>query len=163
MGMTPTTYTVHNLAVELGRDVRLVQRALAGVPPDELVGKRRRWRLTTALAALEAHGAIKGARSNETAPSSSGLGQVLDELEHAAADLQAAIDMLRAEKSVARRRAKAKVIGPLLTRYQEVLDRSGEMLPPNLAALTKAARSEILGEALAEIAAVLALDFDRCA
>ena len=87
----------------------------------------------------------------------------MDELEQAAANLQAALDVLRAERSVARRRAKAKVIGPLLTKYQEVLDRSAEMLPPNLAALTRAARGEMLGEALAEVAALLALDFDRCA
>jgi len=47
MGMTPTTYTVHNLAVELGRDVRLVQRALAVSRLTSWSAKRRRWRLTT--------------------------------------------------------------------------------------------------------------------
>jgi hypothetical protein len=72
-------------------------------------------------------------------------------------------DRLKAERSIAKRRAKATAVGPMLVRLKETLDRSAEPMPPNLAALTRAARSEILGEALAEIAAVLDLDFDRCA
>jgi hypothetical protein len=155
MGMTPTTYTVHNLAVELGRDVRLVQRALAGVPPDELVGKRRRWRLVTALSALEAHGAIKGARSNGSRGNGSALDQVLDALERAAFDLQSALDELAAEPNIRKRRDRAKTVGPLLVALGEALDASGEVLSPHMRELTRPYRDQLRATAAGAVLSTL--------
>jgi hypothetical protein len=173
----PQTYSIPAIARELQCDARRVRRALSGVPADATThAGGRRWHMQTAKSALRRHGHnLTGSgvpRNGDSSSRGSGgrgngggsdLDRALDALEHIAADLQAALDGLKAERSIAKRRAKAKTIGPLLIKYREALDRSAEMLPPNLAALTRAARGEMLGEALAEIAAVLALDFDRCA
>ena len=162
----PQTYSIPAIARELQCDARRVRRALSGVPADATThAGGRRWRMQTAKSALRRHGHnLTGSGVPRNGDSSSNGGsQVLDELEDVAADLHSMPDGLKAERSIAKRRAKATAVGPMLVRLKETLDRSAEPMPPNLAALTRAARSEILGEALAEIAAVLDLDFDRCA
>ena len=157
-----TTYTLRGLSRQLSLDVRYLQRALLDTAPDEIHGTRRRWLLATAKAAIAAHG------HNQTGPggyngSNGNRVDGLVELERSAIDLQGMIDRLKGEKNLKARRAMAKEIGPALIRFQQTLNTSAAVLPPSLRELTQATRAEILGEALAEVAALLALDLDRCA
>jgi hypothetical protein len=160
MAMVAQLHTLHGLAVELGRDVRLLQRALAGVPPDDASGKHRRWRLTTALAALEAHGhvGVAGTRNGSSSKNGGDLDRSLDDLERAARQLEDAFDQLEAERDIEKRRAQAKhVIGPVLREFEAALAANAAALPPHIAALTEAARSEMFGEAVGRGMALLRL------
>jgi hypothetical protein len=163
---TPTLFTVGGLATELGRDQRLLGRILSSIHPDDASGARPRWRLQTALKAIadyEHRGEVQRANGQRVNARATDGDRCLDDLERITIDLQGALAKLATEPSIKKRRTQATHIGPLVIRFKEALDRSGELLSPNLRELTQAARAEILGEALAEVAALLALDLDRCA
>lgn len=63
--MQPATYSINALSVELGRDRRTLAKLLADVPPREVKGRERRWRLRDALRVLEP-GPLRPAQAAET-------------------------------------------------------------------------------------------------
>ncbi len=52
MAMTPQLWSLSGLEVELGRDRRMIGKALAGVDPDDGSGKTKRWFMKTVIAAM---------------------------------------------------------------------------------------------------------------
>ena len=157
MAMMPTLFSLRGLAVELGRDVRGVAKAMRNAPPDGKTGAKQSqaWYLQTALRAITAY----EARIGGNGPSKEIGADVLIELERVAPDLQGVLDNLAAEPNIKKRFAGAKVIGPQLIRFHAALDRSGELLPSGLRDLTGPVRGEILGEALAAVGSTLGIDF----
>ena len=128
MAMTPQLFTLHALSTELGRDFRLLARALANTPPDAVNGRHKCWRLRTALAALSAHGypADRGVSNGSAAGGRSDLDLILAELEAIARHLEVGFGELAAEPDLMKRRERGKVIGPLVGRLADALQRSAE-------------------------------------
>jgi hypothetical protein len=163
------TFSTRALANELGCDPRRLDRALISTEPDaRTAAGGKRWSLESATRALRAHGHFgtgsSPARTNGSDGSSrngNGSDHVLDDLEQVSAELRDALAALRTVKGVAQRRTRATHIGPLLTRLQEALDRSAELLPGDLRAVTAPARREILGQFVGEIGETLYFDFSQ--
>ena len=152
MAMTPQLFTLHALSTELGRDSRLLARALANTPPDAVNGRHKCWRLRTALAALSAHGypADRGVSNGSAAGGRSDLDLILAELEAIARHLEVGFGELAAEPDLMKRRERGKVIGPLVGRLADALQRSAEAVPPSLSALSQAQRDTMVGEVIGE-------------
>jgi hypothetical protein len=91
--MSKKLYSLNSLSEELGRDRRLVTRALDGVRPDGELFGRPAWFLRTALGAID-----------PSVRSTSDAGAVVDELEAIGNELSRNLKKLAAIKSVADRR-----------------------------------------------------------
>ena len=65
MDMTPGLYSVNALATELGIDRRTLAKRLALVPPTEVRGRVKRWRLRDALDAIELRPRKTSARGSD--------------------------------------------------------------------------------------------------
>ena len=65
MSMTPQTWSLSALAVELNLDRRTLAKRLARVPPAEVRGRAKRWRLREVLRALERPEDRRKARSRD--------------------------------------------------------------------------------------------------
>lgn len=109
----PALYSTYALATELGRDPRMLSKALASTPPDGTGHKKApAWKMTTALQAVAAYDANRvevpvningnGARANGDAA----LDRICDEVEKAAAELEAVFDELASIKNLEQRRAR---------------------------------------------------------
>lgn len=147
----PALYSTYALATELGRDPRMLSKALASTPPDGTGHKKApAWKMTTALQAVAAYDANRvevpvningnGARANGDAA----LDRICDEVEKAAAELEAVFDELASIKNLEQRRARAKQIGGAIGKYHDALEASASVLTPEMAELTAPYRRDLM-------------------
>jgi hypothetical protein len=142
------TYSIPSLSRQLRADPRRVSRALAGIRPDAVTrGGGARWFLRTAEDALKKHGHAQtgsAAPLNGSDGSSRGNGSdPIGALEEATTALEEALDKLAAEPDIKKRRAQARIVGPAWVRFNELLDRSAEVLPSPMRELTQPARAKM--------------------
>src|SRR3982074_1132265 len=100
--MQEETYTVNGASDALGRDRRVISKALRTVPPDSRDEQGRpRWRLPTIAKALSA---LDRAGSGSSGASSA----LADEVEAIAAELEEGLEKLRTAPDVETARALAR-------------------------------------------------------
>jgi hypothetical protein len=141
MALTAKLWSLSALAMELGKNVRTLGRALAMTPPDGKIGRHDAWYLQTALRALERH----------EGPPSSGIDAICGELESLAVQIDAALADMRKEPDVAKRRKLLERHGPLVGRLDEALRRS---LRGRSEFMTEAVDRVIMGPLIGEILSV---------
>jgi hypothetical protein len=140
-------YSINALADELGRDRRTIDRALTGVEPDGMARGHPAWFLTTALAHIEP----RGANGEDSDAGQEERARHADEIEWLARECDRALDRLRAEPDLGKRREMAAggmlhCVGAL----DRELERSRQLLDPAVAPLMKEHIDRISGRALAE-------------
>ena len=102
MAMKAKLWTLNGLAVELGRDVRTLGKALSGVQPDGMVGKNPGYHIETALSALRRRGAARSGQPGDRAEAEA----IFIELEELAVAIDDGFKRLRAEPDIKKRRQR---------------------------------------------------------
>jgi hypothetical protein len=110
MKLMPPLFPIERLARMLGRNRRTVARALEGTPPDGKSGRHPGWHLETARTALDRHERATG-RGNGGGADDASLHASLRALEIAGQDVESALQALRAERDVKRRRKLLRELG----------------------------------------------------
>jgi hypothetical protein len=143
MGMRPTLFSLNDLAVELGVNIRTISAALRSVPPDGSIEIKCQsydaWRLATALRALSRRHGNSGHYTN---------------LERAAA-VEAALDdvidgfrQLEAEPDVGERRKLVGEIGPCIGALDRAIEASA---PDGLGEVVRPFRDRFIGELIGRL------------
>ena len=111
------SFGVNAIAELLERDRGTVIRALRDVPADAVERGQPRWKMTTAVAALQEHGRPDGGRHRD---------QMDPRLAAAYAQLDAADSAMRKLKALEARRRAAKAMGPLIAETDAMTRRIGQ-------------------------------------
>jgi hypothetical protein len=141
--MQPTIFSINGLSVELGRNARAIAKALKDTPSDGVCGLKRlpRWKLTTALAALERHDRRGGVpavvlKFDEAAAS---------ELVRLADYVDAALQELAHEPDIIKRRSRSPEIAQAI---EQCSDRLEALTPPDDRPFTSDFRDKLIGQTL---------------
>jgi hypothetical protein len=112
------TYTANSIAEQFETDRGVAVRALRGTKADAMVNGKPQWKIATAAAALEKHRAKNGASTGNTTGTDPDLAAV-----YAAYDAQFAA--METAPSLARRRALAVQLGPILAAMDRKVRETG--------------------------------------
>jgi hypothetical protein len=112
-------FGVNALAELFERDRQTIVRALRGIPADATENQQPRWRMSTAVAALERHTRIHDSGSNS--------GQA-PELARIFARFDEAYDMMRALPSLDGRRKASIALAPLIAETDTMLRAHGRAI-----------------------------------
>jgi len=154
MAMKAKIWTLNGLAVELGRDVRMLGKALSGVKPDGMVGKNPGYCIETALSALRRRGATRSGQPGDRADAEA----IFIELEELAVAIEDGFKRLRAEPDIEKRREMATEVGPLIGRLGAALARSHDLAPEGSRDFTaQATDAVIFGPAIGEFMQICGL------
>jgi hypothetical protein len=124
MAMRPKLWSLSAIAVETGRNIRTLSRALRSVPPDGFDRKQPRWFLSTALIALAQHEVASDHLQGRTSNGGHHPARpMLDAIEAATAELDGLLTALRGTPDVEARRAILERRGRAVGRLQQALDR----------------------------------------
>jgi hypothetical protein len=148
MAMTPQLFSLSALAVELDRDRRTVARALRHVPPDGKVHGRDGWRMTTAITALDR---LEGVRNRNIDRADADL----DLLEVAARRVDEALDTLRTEPDVGKRRELVRGgLGHVVGELERAVERVRADHSPKQRMVEQPFIDQMCGGAIAEVMAL---------
>jgi hypothetical protein len=154
MAMKAKLWSLNGLAVELGRDVRTIGKALAGVKPDGMVGKNPGYHTETALSALRRRGAAKCNHGDNVEAEA-----IFIELEDLASEIEDGFKRLRAEPDIEKRREMAIEVGPLIGQLDRALARSHDLSKEGSNGfMARATDATILGPAVGEFMQICGLD-----
>lgn len=144
MAMRPQLFSANALAVELGRDIRTVARALRTTLPDGRIGTRDGWRLRTAIDALDR---LEPRRTGSRASAEPDEG-ALETIEKITKDLDAGLTRMRREPNLEKRREIAQKVGPLVGTLDRAL--TATMTRENDAVVLRPFRNQLIGGVLGE-------------
>ncbi len=157
MPMKAKLWSLNGLAVELGRDVRTLGKALSGVQPDGMVGKNPGYHIETALSALRRRGAARSGQPGDKAEAEA----IFIELEELAVAIDEGFKKLRNEPDIKKRREMATEVGPLIGKLERALTRSHDLSPEGSRGFTvQATDAVILGPAIGEFMHICQLTFE---
>jgi hypothetical protein len=140
--------SINGAADMLGRDRRTVERALRGVPPEDLT-KGKRWRLSTIAAALNTAREGPAPQCNDEAA---------EAVEAASRLLAAGIERMQAAAETggpaAAREIVVNGVGTLVGELERAMERGAAGLKPHQQDLLEIARDKIIGDVVGQICGV---------
>jgi hypothetical protein len=153
MAILPQLWTQNALAIELGRDIRTVARALKHIPPDGKIGKRDGWRMTSAVVALARHEAASDQLARRRS-NGDGSNDSLDQLVGTAERVEEMLVRLRREPDLERRRKILQEHGSKVGALDRALKTDCERRGPEAEIVLAPVRDRMLSAVIGEVLAL---------
>jgi hypothetical protein len=154
VGMQAKLWSLSSLAIELGRNVRTISRALTGVAPDGKIGKHDGWLMATASKALQEY----EARSTERWCGNGLAIELFDKIERLAAEIEEGLERLRCERDHTRRLALLRGFGAKVSALDRAMETANASQGMDCAHVLKPFRDRVVGGIVREIKDLLQAD-----